>query len=91
MDTVKEVEPFTPLRPLPSHNHIVNFWILSSSPSSKSSHLDPHHHPHNFDTNRMHAVKEVEPFAPLGTLSSNIVDPEDHVLDVEFHLNQEVY
>ena len=35
----------------------------------------------------MHAVKEVEPLAPLGPLPSHVVDPEDHVLDVELHLH----
>ena len=35
----------------------------------------------------MHAVKEVEPFAPLRPLASHVVDAEDHVLDVELHLH----
>ena len=34
----------------------------------------------------MDTVKEVKPFAPLRALTSHIVDPENHVLDVEFHL-----
>ena len=38
------------------------------------------------DTDRMNAVEKVKPLAPLRALTSNIVDPEYHVLDVELHL-----
>ena len=39
------------------------------------------------NTNRMDTVKEVEPLAPLRPLPAHVVDPEDHVLDVELHLH----
>ena len=39
------------------------------------------------DTDRMNAVKKVKPLAPLRALTSNIVDPEYHVLDVELDLD----
>ena len=39
------------------------------------------------DTDRMNAVEKVKPLAPLRALTSNIVDPEYHVLDVELHLD----
>ena len=35
----------------------------------------------------MDTVKEVEPLAPLRPLPAHVVDPEDHVLDVELHLH----
>ena len=43
------------------------------------------------DTDRMNAVKKVKPLAPLRALTSNIVDPEYHVLDVELHLDIEAF
>ena len=41
----------------------------------------------NAENHRMNAIKEAEPFSPVGSLPTDVMKSEHHVLDEEFDLD----